>query len=340
MHPLKFGVFDHLDRGAIPLDQYYEARLRVIEMYDAAGFYAYHVAEHHATPLGMAPSPSVFLAAVAQRTRKLRFGPMVYALTLYHPLRLAEEICMLDQMSHGRLELGFGRGASPHEIKIFGPDPNDASDIYQECLDIVLMALRDGHVDYQGKFFSLTDVPVALEPMQKPHPPIWYGMHVVESAARAGANGQHVISLDSADQTREMVAAYKQAYGQAGHGAEPNIGIGRFIVVGETDAEALGIARRAYPVWHDSFSYLFKYRGGPGPLHPRPPDFDTMAASGRAVAGSPDTVAEAMRFELSESGANYLVGQFVFGDMSPEEAEKSVAMFIEKVMPDLLSLET
>ena len=111
---LKFGVFDHLDRGAIPIVQYYEARLRIIKMYDAAGFYAYHVAEHHATPLGMAPSPSVFLAAVAQRTRKLRFGPMVYALTLYHPLRLAEEICMLDQMSHGRLELGFGRGASPH----------------------------------------------------------------------------------------------------------------------------------------------------------------------------------------------------------------------------------
>ena len=168
---MDFGIFDHVDRSDVALTEQFQQRIEYIQAAEKTGFYCYHVAEHHATPLGMAPSPSVFLAAVAQRTRKLRFGPMVYALTLYHPLRLAEEICMLDQMSHGRLELGFGRGASPHEIKIFGPDPNDASDIYQECLYIVLMALRDGHVDYQGKFFSLTDVPVALEPMQKPHPP-------------------------------------------------------------------------------------------------------------------------------------------------------------------------
>ncbi len=175
--------------------------------------------------------------------------------------------------------------------------------------------------------------------MQKPHPPIWYGMHTPESAARAGANGNHVISLDSADLTRDMSAAYSQAYGDAGHGARPNIGIGRFIVVGETDAEALEVARRAYPVWHQSFSYLFTYRGGPGPLHPRPADFDTMAASGRAVAGSPETVAETMRTELATSGANYLVGQLVFGDMSLGEAENSVALFIEKVMPELASME-
>ena len=86
---MEFGVFDHLDHGNIPLEAYYESRLRIVEMYDRGGFYGYHVAEHHATPLGMAPSPSVFLAAVAQRTETLRFGPMVYALPLYHPLRLA-----------------------------------------------------------------------------------------------------------------------------------------------------------------------------------------------------------------------------------------------------------
>ena len=287
----------------------------------------------------MAPSPNLFRAAIAQRTKTLRFGPMVYALTLYHPLRLAEEICMLDQMSRGRLELGFGRGASPHEIRIFGPDPDDAREIYDESLDIVLAALRDGHLDHKGKFFDLRDVPVALEPMQKPHPPIWYGMHTVESAARAGKNGYHVISLDSAEMTRDMTAAYNQAYGGAGHKARPFIGIGRFIVVGETDGEALEIARRAYPVWHQSFSYLFTYRGGAGPLHPRPADFDTMAASGRAVAGSAQTVADIMRAELTKSGANYLVGQLVFGDMSPAEAENSVALFVENVMPALASLE-
>src|ERR1700730_16662060 len=100
---LQIGVFDHLDQGNVPLCEYYETRFKLIEAYERAGFYAYHVAEHHFTPLGMAPSPSVYLAAIAQRTKTLRFGPLVYALPLYHPLRLIEEICMLDQLSGGRL---------------------------------------------------------------------------------------------------------------------------------------------------------------------------------------------------------------------------------------------
>ncbi len=99
---MEFGVFDHLDRTGASLPDYYEDRLKIIEAYDRAGFYAYHLAEHHSTPLGMAPSPNIFLAALAQRTQRLRFGPLVFVLPLYHPLRLIEEICMLDQISGGR----------------------------------------------------------------------------------------------------------------------------------------------------------------------------------------------------------------------------------------------
>ena len=102
---MQIGVFDHLDQGNVPLSEYYETRFRLIEEFERAGLYAYHVAEHHFTPLGMAPSPSVYLAAIAQRTKRLRFGPLVYALPLYHPLRLIQEICMLDQISGGELEI-------------------------------------------------------------------------------------------------------------------------------------------------------------------------------------------------------------------------------------------
>ena len=98
---LAFGVFDHLDRNDLALHDLYEQRLKVIERLDRFGFYAYHVAEHHFTPLGMAPSPSVFLSAVGQRTKRLRFGTFVYALPAHHPLRVLEEICMLDHMSGG-----------------------------------------------------------------------------------------------------------------------------------------------------------------------------------------------------------------------------------------------
>ena len=107
---MKFGIFDHLDNDHLPMNQYYEERLKVIELYDKFGFHAWHVAEHHATPLGMAPSPGLFLAAAAARTTRIKLGPLIYIVPAYSPLRLIEEICMLDQMSSGRLLLGVGRG--------------------------------------------------------------------------------------------------------------------------------------------------------------------------------------------------------------------------------------
>ena len=109
---MEFGVFDHLDRYGGALADYYDDRLKIVEAYDRAGFYAYHLAEHHATRLGMAPSPSVFLAAVAQRTTRLRFGPLVWPMPLHHPLRLIEEICMLDQLS------GVGQTSGPNRSRV------------------------------------------------------------------------------------------------------------------------------------------------------------------------------------------------------------------------------
>ncbi len=124
---MRFGVFDHLDDSGLPLTRHFEERLKLVEAYDRAGFYGYHLAEHHNTPLGYAPSPGVFLSAVAQRTRQLRFGPMVYLLPLYHPLRLIDEICMLDQMSGGRFLYGVGRGISPVEVGFYGIDFADGT---------------------------------------------------------------------------------------------------------------------------------------------------------------------------------------------------------------------
>src|SRR5262244_1111955 len=150
---MQFGVFDHLDRNDLPLRDYYESRLTIAETYDRLGFYAYHIAEHHGSPLGMAASPSVFLAAVAQRTRRLRFGTLVYALPLYHPLRMIEEICMLDHMSGGRLEIGFGRGSSSPEIAYFGHDPADAHAIYAEALELTIKGLTERTLTFHGRFF-------------------------------------------------------------------------------------------------------------------------------------------------------------------------------------------
>src|SRR5436309_9808067 len=209
---MQFGVFDHLDRNDLALREYYESRLQIIEAYDRLGFYAYHVAEHHSTPLGLAPSPSVFLSAVAQRTKRLRFGPLVYALPLYHPLRMIEEICMLDQMSGGRLEIGFGRGSVPAELIYYGQKPEQAQAVYAEALELVLQGLTSRTLSFRGEFFQFDNVPMELEPLQKPHPPVWYGVHAPQSAARAARKGLHVVSLDPLSATRASFDTFRAAW--------------------------------------------------------------------------------------------------------------------------------
>lgn len=336
---MEFGVFDHLDASGRPLDQYYEDRLRVIEQFDRAGFRGYHVAEHHSTPLGMAPSPTVFLAAVAARTTRLRFGPLVFALPLYHPLRLVQEICMLDQMSRGRLEIGFGRGASPIEASYFGNDHSEAEPVYRDYLDRIMQGLTEGKMDGAQTFGGHRDVPLVVSPYQKPHPPLWYGVHSPDSAERAARMGSNVVSLDTAEITRTLADRFRNVWREV-HGdtkALPLIGLGLFVVVADDDETALRIARRAYPVWHKSFNWLF-VRHGTTPSHVRPPEFDAIAAEGRAIAGSPETVTAFLADRLKVSGATYLVGQHVFGDMTPDETKRSVALFAGKVMPRLKAL--
>src|SRR6185437_2281397 len=130
---MKFGIMDHVDAsGLAPADQY-AMRLDLLEAADRLGFYSYHVAEHHGTPLGLAPSPNVYLSAVAQRTKRLKLGPMVYVAALYHPMRLAEEACMLDQLSRGRLQLGIGRGAVWPEQVLYDVAPATVPERYAEA---------------------------------------------------------------------------------------------------------------------------------------------------------------------------------------------------------------
>src|SRR4029078_7283298 len=151
---MEFGIFDHCDANGQPLQDFYDSRFKIVEAYDRAGFYGYHVAEHHATPLGLAVSPGVYLAGVAQRTKNLRFGPLVYTLPLYHPLRLTEEICMLDQMSRGRMQIGIGRGISPLETKALGIDPTERVARTQEILQVMMQGMTQKAVNFQGRYYA------------------------------------------------------------------------------------------------------------------------------------------------------------------------------------------
>ncbi len=331
---MKFGIFDHMDDAGVPLGELYANRLRLAEAYDRGGFYGYHLAEHHNSPIGHASSPSVFLAALAQRTSKLRFGPMVYLLPFYHPLRLIEEVCMLDQLSGGRFELGVGRGVSPFETANYALDFAQTGAMYHEAFQVLIGGLAHDELTFSGKFYRFDKVPMILRPVQRPHPPLWYGLSVPESADWPAANDVNVISLAPPHQVAPIFDRYRSVRQKLGKPVSTLMGVGRHVVVADSDEQAVAIARRAYPRWRTSFFWLFKRHGSaPRVAALYPESFDALAAIGTAIAGSPQTVRDFINADAQATGANYFVPWLAFGDMSEAEALHSIDLFARAVMP-------
>jgi len=331
MAAVAFGMFDHVDRSDEPVGVLYEQRLKLVEAAEAAGFRTYHVAEHHATRLGMAPSPGIFLAAVAQRTRRIRFGPLVYLLPLYTPLRLVEEIAMLDQMSGGRFELGVGRGISPYELAYCGVDFLEAPAMYAEALEVILAGLRGGRLTHRGRYYRYLDVPIELTPVQRPHPPLWQGVTSPEGAATAAGRGVNIVGTAPNARMKEVVDRYFETLAIQPGGSMPMVGLQRHVFVAETDAEAMAIARGPYKAWYDSLVSLWRQ------FNTLPFRFaeslERALAVDSAIVGSPATVRAEVERHLAATGANYFVGRFIFGNLGFEPAVRSLELFSTEVMP-------
>src|SRR5579859_1135655 len=332
---MQFGIFDQNDHGRYPLTEQYDRRLELIAHYDASGFRTYHMSEHHSTPLNLTPSPSVFLAAVAQRTNGLRFGALVYVLPAHHPLKLAEEICMLDHLSHGRLEVGIGRGASPHELNYFGVDADVAPAMYVEAYQVIMQALTRDEVNFEGKHYQFRNVPIDLKPAQLPHPPLWYAVPVPEGAAWPAQNRINIVCGGPLPRVREISDRYRAEWVAAGHSLAtlPLLGINRFVIAAETDREAMALGRRAWPSFHKSFMKLWKLHGTQPRFARLPEDFETLVENGGGIAGSPATIRDRVRAMTAGAGANYFISQFSFGDLTQEEVLHSVGLFAREVLP-------
>jgi alkanesulfonate monooxygenase SsuD/methylene tetrahydromethanopterin reductase-like flavin-dependent oxidoreductase (luciferase family) len=330
---MKFGVFDHMDDAGVALGTLYADRLRLAEAYDRLGFHGYHLAEHHGTPIGCAASPGIFLAALAQRTTRLRFGPLVYLLPFYHPLRLIEEVCMLDQMSGGRLELGIGRGVSPFETANYALDFSQTGAMYHEAFQVLLKGLAADELTFEGKFYRFNKVPMVLHPVQRPHPPLWYGVSIPDNADWPAQNDVNIVSLAPRQAVRPIFERYLAMRRKLGKADTTLYGVGRHVVVADTDEKALAIARRAYPRWRTNFLWLFERHGGaPRVAAHYPASFDELCQLETAVAGSPATVRDFIKAEIAATAPNYFVPWLAFGDMTLDEALHSVDLFGREVM--------
>jgi alkanesulfonate monooxygenase SsuD/methylene tetrahydromethanopterin reductase-like flavin-dependent oxidoreductase (luciferase family) len=310
-----------------------------LEAADEAGFFCYHLAEHHATPLGMAPSPALFLTAAAQRTRRIRLGPLVYLLPLYDPLRLIEEVAMLDQLSGGRLELGVGRGVSPYELRNFGVDPANSRAMFDEALAVLVAGLTRKRLNFTGAHYRYRDVPIELHPLQQPYPPLWYPTHTPSSIEYAGRHGFNFVGLGAAAAVREHANMYRREWtahrgdpGRLnGHVAMPKIGILRLVVVADSDEAAAAAARAAHGVWYRSITQLWHEHGD----HDIDGLFswETAVESKSILFGSPPRVREEMQQLVTASECNYVICAFAWGLLSREQSLRSMRLFAAEVMP-------
>ena len=339
MTKVAFGLFDWIDRATEPLQQLYEKRLQLLEVADSAAFFCYHLAEHHATPLGMAPSPALFLTAAAQRTRQIRLGPLVYLLPLYHPLRLIEEVCMLDQLSGGRLELGVGRGVVPYELRYYGVDPDDTRAIFDETLAVLVTGLTNDRLTFEGRHYRYDDVPMELRPCQQPYPPLWYPTHNPESIQYAARHSYNFVGLGPAGAMREHIDLYRKTWeahrhdpGRLnGHVTSPKVGILRQVVVGETDDDARAAAAATHKDWYRSITKLWHDHDD----HSIDGLFGWEAATQHETIlfGSPSRVRDQMARLVETSGCNYIVCSLAWGSLPHEQTLRSLRLFIDQVMP-------
>ena len=331
---ISFGVFDHLDDSGRNLRQQYSDRLQIAAACDLAGFHAYHVAEHHSTPHGLAASPNLFLSAMAQRTSKLRLGPLVMLLNLYHPLRAFEEICMLDQLSGGRLDLGIGRGAVPLELSFFGISAEEAQDRYSEAAEIVLQAMKTDNLSYEGRYFKLNNVPITLSPLQRPHPPLWYGTTRPETALWAADNNINIACIGRSAAIRGMTDAYRSRWSatSAAGARMPMLGMVRNIVVGRTDAGAKALAIPAYERWLETFTHLARTHDLPAPPN-LPPPFEQAVDEGHCLVGSVSTVGDALKKQVNEAGVSYIMCHLAFGDLPLAASLDTISAIQSEIMP-------
>ena len=344
---MKFGLWDHVDSSGAPLAQLFDDRLEYVAAADDAGFHCYHVAEHHVTPLNMVPVPGVYLGAVARVTKKIRLGPLVYLLPLYSPLCLIEEISILDHLSHGRLDVGVGRGVSPYELNYHNVDHDSAREVFIEILDAVTNGLTSERLNHSGKHYNYSDVPMELAPLQQPHPPIWYGSSSDFGSNWAGENGLNFATLGAVEQADGCIKAYQAGLAKRGGPLIPNpafgggtaIGVVRHLVIAESDDEAVEIAQPAYNHWYGSLTKLERNNvQGPKIATSMFADVRDAVAKGPVVVGTPETVRAELERQIGILDINYLILGFYFGTLSLEQAQRSLNLFTEEIMPHLKDL--
>jgi alkanesulfonate monooxygenase SsuD/methylene tetrahydromethanopterin reductase-like flavin-dependent oxidoreductase (luciferase family) len=244
---VKVGVLQFFSwpERRVPLQQVYARALDRIVVMDRAGYDAVWLAEHHFTTYSVCPSVHLMALEAAHRTERLRIGTAVSLAALYHPLRLAEEVALLDVLTAGRVNWGAGRGFEPAEFAAFGVPLDETAPRFREAVEVVLEAWSNERLTFHGKYWDFDDVEVLPKPVQQPHPPTWVAATSTEAVGWAASMG-HAILMDPHSSFAEIGAKYDQYVADlaaGGFGAPADTPMARLLAVAATDEEAERVAR-------------------------------------------------------------------------------------------------
>ncbi|HKD65257.1 MAG TPA: LLM class flavin-dependent oxidoreductase [Candidatus Binataceae bacterium] len=347
---MKFGMLHLFENPAGKSErQVLKEEIDLMRSAEDLGFDSVWASEHHFSEYGFCASPALTLAAVAPQTKNIRLGTGVSVLPFNHPVRIAEEIALLDLISEGRVDFGVGRGFQPIEYKGFHVDQSRSHEIFDEALDIVLQAWTQQKLDYPGKHFRFEIDQVFPKPVQKPHPPVWVAAVSGDSFGAAGKRGLNLLCAPAfgfyGDSAARLIQRYHDGLRLAPNPTRPrDIGVLCMVYCGETEEQA----RRDFtgPVlW--TYRTLAKYIAPPTRQEASQGyelyeqlrsicasiSWDQLKATGAVICGDRDSCINQLSALKERFGCTQLLCWTRMGGLESDKVTRSMDLMRKHVIP-------
>jgi alkanesulfonate monooxygenase SsuD/methylene tetrahydromethanopterin reductase-like flavin-dependent oxidoreductase (luciferase family) len=340
---MKFGIFnlmtnrDHVDGIAGVLAD----TTAIVKLADQLGFDIAWFAEHHFTNYSLSVSPMMMASQLSGVTKRIKLGPCVIVLPLHNPLRIAQEIALLDQQTGGRAVLGLGSGYQEYEFVRYGVETARKNEVFLEYWTVLRDALELGHVKFSGKYIQVPATAFAMRPLQKPMPPLYLtSMDPALLAELAPYDVTPFIAGGLKGQTPVMVAARDKALGswtKAGLDAQAMpVAMMQYIHITDSKSEALDTAERAqsyYRMFNSLRVSALDLNGSSLASKPLPGEPTLEQFEQNLVMGDPHAVAERMVEEIRQIDPIHYNCFFQFGGMPAGRVMKTMERFIGEVVP-------
>ena len=330
---MKFGIFvfgDNPPEIGRSNQKYYEEVLTMAEWAEELGFVSFWLGEHHFYWYGTCVSPPMVIAALGQRTKKIRLGPAVAVPAFHNPLVLAKEYAFADNLCGGRLDFGLGSGFSPVEFKTFGITIEEAKERFWEAADIILKAWRQDEFSHQGKYYQFENVSLYMKPLQKPMPPTWMAASSDDTLVKAGELALPIMGIPFArSNTIHDVKAkndlFKESYVRAGHKGTPDIMVALHVCLQRSEEDAVKLAR---PHFGRVVDYL-KTSRRPGA---KVPDLDNIKKEKLALFTTPEDAVAILK-DYENIGVTHVICMVNFGGLPMSDVRRTLELMSKEVFP-------